>query len=563
MKFLCPSCKAKYQIGDDKVAGRSVRMKCRKCGYLISISKAVTEGSVSKKLSAVPPPPDAPPAPPPSAARRAAALASKPVAPPPRPPPRQNRPLAKSPLAPPARPAPRGGAVAAQPYAHHEPEPVPEPASRKNGNGASTHGAFTPGSTLVQHDDDERTVIAGIGTLAHTFAESVVGPDSSALVSSLASTDEWYVGINGVPVGPIRLSELRSKASVGAINTESLVWREGFEQWIPLANFPELVAIVEEGLSSARASLTPLSPAASPAVPPAAPRPEVYDPFSQPGALSDPFGGAATTRSPFGPEPSEVSSPLPLVTPLGPPTGLNLVTEPRVEMEDFLPPRRRGTSPFAWVAVGVAMLFGLTIGFVMFSKKPPEPVVKYVEVPAKGNETAPATSGEPGSETAGEVETDAGLIRVASNQRPGNTKGSEPKAGDPAKPLSGLQGLQGLSGTGPSSGPGSGSTSSGGGGQPLDSGSIQKTVGKYTGSVRRSCWQPALDARAKDAPTGARVNVTIVVAPSGSVQSVSTSGDPKGYPGLSSCIASRVRAWQFPASSGTTTVNVPFVFAAQ
>src|SRR4051812_45973485 len=38
MRFLCPSCKAKYQIGDDKVAGRPVRMKCRKCGYVIQIS---------------------------------------------------------------------------------------------------------------------------------------------------------------------------------------------------------------------------------------------------------------------------------------------------------------------------------------------------------------------------------------------------------------------------------------------------------------------------------------------------------------------------------------------
>src|SRR6187551_1040441 len=38
MKFLCPSCKAKYQIGDVKVAGRSVRMKCRKCGYVIQVS---------------------------------------------------------------------------------------------------------------------------------------------------------------------------------------------------------------------------------------------------------------------------------------------------------------------------------------------------------------------------------------------------------------------------------------------------------------------------------------------------------------------------------------------
>jgi len=57
--------------------------------------------------------------------------------------------------------------------------------------------------------------------------------------------------------------------------------------------------------------------------------------------------------------------------------------------------------------------------------------------------------------------------------------------------------------------------------------------------------------------------VTISVGPTGSVQNVTTSGDPKGYPGLAPCIAGRVRAWQFPATGGSTTVNVPFVFAAQ
>src|SRR3954467_12986977 len=38
MKFLCDNCKAKYQIGDDKVAGKAVRMKCRRCGHDIHVS---------------------------------------------------------------------------------------------------------------------------------------------------------------------------------------------------------------------------------------------------------------------------------------------------------------------------------------------------------------------------------------------------------------------------------------------------------------------------------------------------------------------------------------------
>src|SRR3954466_9349983 len=47
MKFLCENCKAKYQIADDKVAGRTVRMKCRKCGHMIEVEASVTETSVA------------------------------------------------------------------------------------------------------------------------------------------------------------------------------------------------------------------------------------------------------------------------------------------------------------------------------------------------------------------------------------------------------------------------------------------------------------------------------------------------------------------------------------
>lgn len=37
MKFLCGNCKAKYQIADEKVSGRTLRMKCRRCDHDILI----------------------------------------------------------------------------------------------------------------------------------------------------------------------------------------------------------------------------------------------------------------------------------------------------------------------------------------------------------------------------------------------------------------------------------------------------------------------------------------------------------------------------------------------
>ena len=46
MKFLCDNCKAKYQIPDEKIAGRNLRMKCRKCGEEIIIRGPKTVESV-------------------------------------------------------------------------------------------------------------------------------------------------------------------------------------------------------------------------------------------------------------------------------------------------------------------------------------------------------------------------------------------------------------------------------------------------------------------------------------------------------------------------------------
>ena len=76
-------------------------------------------------------------------------------------------------------------------------------------------------------------------------------------MSDLSPSDEWYVAINGVPVGPIRIAEVRRKAAIGAVTEESLCWQEGLDEWRPLRAFPELAAIVREAFTSGRSSLTP------------------------------------------------------------------------------------------------------------------------------------------------------------------------------------------------------------------------------------------------------------------------------------------------------------------
>jgi hypothetical protein len=92
---------------------------------------------------------------------------------------------------------------------------------------------------------------------------------------------------------------------------------------------------------------------------------------------------------------------------------------------------------------------------------------------------------------------------------------------------------------------------------------IQETVARYREQVQRLCWQPAQDARDSAAPSSARVSTSITIAASGSVLDVKAGGDPLGYPRLSECLLTQVRAWRFPAAKNATTANVPFVFAGE
>jgi hypothetical protein len=396
-----------------------------------------------------------------------------------------------------------------------------------------------PVTSFPDVDEDERTHIADAGALAGAFSLAVGGQSDANGPDSLSMpADEWFVGINGVPVGPIRLSELRSKAASGSVNRESLVWRDGFEDWRPLGTFPELSAIVDESLSSARASLTPFTP----------PVAQVLVPTASPA-------GTPAVPTPSSPEiEAYVGSGNGV-------TGAAVVTD---ELEAAGVPKRSGTSPAAWIAVAIALAFGLTIGFVLFNKNAKTvEVVKYVDRPVPGAASnvvaAPDTSVAVNDGTTAPADPKNSVKHgpsVAKTAAPTTTT-------EPDKGLPGLTNLPRLP-VGPKGPDVSGPSGSVSGTGQLDGAQIQSTVSRYTGSVKRACWQPALDTRDRDAPTTARVNVAITVQPSGSVSNaVVNGGDPKGYRGLSQCISSRVRGWQFPPSGDTTTVNVPFVFAAQ
>ncbi|MFO0586375.1 MAG: GYF domain-containing protein [Polyangiaceae bacterium] len=339
MKFICENCKAKYQIGDDKIAGRSVRMKCRRCGHLIQLSASVTEAShesdhavvdtsfvetgssssihtssllggahnhaaavaqlreepeeeatraMTREQRAALGVREAQTAPAPQPARAVVARpAPAPVAP-------------SAPRAPLGAPAPAqrplpGAPLGGAPAAPRAPLGAPAPAARPL-------GAPAPAVRSAPS--------AGVaGAFQKTLAEGTAPSEAHKAPTSghVPHGEDWYVGVGGVPLGPVRLAVIREKALAGAVHAESLVWREGFDEWQPLKNFPELLQIVEEAQAQRRPSTLPRAPTSGPHAP-SAPRPLGVTAPSPLGAK--PPGPAA----PFQPKATAVGVGIPAVT---------------------------------------------------------------------------------------------------------------------------------------------------------------------------------------------------------------------------------------------------------
>ncbi len=550
MRFLCEQCKAKYQIADEKVAGKTVRMKCRKCGHLIEVKAEVTETSVASKA---PEPPFG------EAGNEDATRVGMDV----------NAMMKLS-----AGTAPH---APTKPAAPARPGPAaPAPKSTL----ATSLASAKPQRASTRPD-----------ALAGAFQKSVQKEDDLGLLE-ISTSSEWYVAINGVPVGPVRVAELRRKAHAGAVTEESLVWQEGMEEWRPLKTVTELLAIVQEGMSGDRPSLvspepprpaprrtpsvhpTP-KPGPTPAPPHAHPtqrsnvislpsrlataeklEPErdaiaaQRDPFSVPASSERPSPAVAGVAiDPFAPN----VTPAPAATvgasapfaPLGAPS---LITE--------VPAKRPGPN---WIVIGMIVafgMFGMMAGIAVFFNKTPAPqpaptiVVTAAAPPTATGPTTAVNDTNPAPTTTGSGERQAVAANPGGRSTGGGSGPASTSTGKPVDPS--IAALLGGPGGGPSVG---GSGPGGGTGSALSQDAIEKVVQQRSAGVKRTCWE-----RGGGTESNVNVRVHLTIAASGGVQNASAEGND---PIVSKCIENAVRGWSFPPSSGPTTVDIPFHFLRQ
>ena len=196
MRFLCDSCRAQYMISDDKVGPRGVKVRCKKCGYVILVRRAEPAAANAE-----------PPAPPAQDGDHRGAVGAS---------------------------APSGGPGILQGVADEE-------------IGAVFDKALTPG-------DGQAAPAGEVGSAAGPEQqESLEQPggasfDDGAATAPAAQTaapaQDWFVAIDEKQVGPLAIENVRDLWNRGELAADSLCWRAGLPDWVALSETPELASVL-------------------------------------------------------------------------------------------------------------------------------------------------------------------------------------------------------------------------------------------------------------------------------------------------------------------------------
>jgi predicted Zn finger-like uncharacterized protein len=535
MKFLCGNCKAKYQIADEKVSGRTLRMKCRRCGHDILIDgHAMTP-------SAAPPAPAAAPAQAP--ARKPGASSVIPA-----PPPRSDA----------ARP-PAGG------------QPIRGAGSTRS----------RPPSALSQ--DFRRHVAAPPEVpqrsapydLWHVAIQDVpVGPmtrdELGRKVESGAVTAEslcWREGMDDWrPMGELaELSQLLRRTRDGSRSGRPPPRTRRDASGPMRAPEPDLD---DEGVEPTRAVAPPgppppVKPAAPPRSEPSLPLPA----FAQKAPLAAPLPPVAKPPSASQqlPHPAPVPAPVPSPEPIA---AVPTVVSPA---QMVAPPQAKSNQGL-YTGIAVGLLAGILLigGPVLYRNTwgSPAPAAQGAVAPVVSPTPSPAVVAAPDLQLEVPQPDIAAPEPDKTTSKPGTapvrtaTK-TEPRAGDTGPKLTDaerklLERMGGGEGGGPSlSNAGRPNREDTPSGPALTASQLMSVVQNNKVQLQR-CYETALRASGGKQDGAIKVTVNVTVGAAGSVKNVATEGN--GLSTMNDCLRTSVRRWRFPQSGGDSEFAFPLVF---
>ena len=197
MQFSCESCKTQLQIADEKVRGKRLIVRCKRCGAKISISDPAL-GAARPRLGAGPPA-FAPPA----------ASASSAVS--------RRRP------------------VSAQPSQPASAAPAERDSDTDSTRAMDSHLLE---QALQASKSDEPTL--------NDAAPSAAKPPPSRPAPESAGAPLWFAMLHGKQTGPLTRAELGARTDEGAIGPRTYLWKDGMNAWQRAKDLPELQGLFRQ-----------------------------------------------------------------------------------------------------------------------------------------------------------------------------------------------------------------------------------------------------------------------------------------------------------------------------
>jgi predicted Zn finger-like uncharacterized protein len=197
MQFSCDSCKTQLQIADEKVRGKRLIVRCKRCGAKITISDPALPA---------------------------------------------HKPAAARPAAPPASAPPRAAPAAAPAPAARAAAPAPEPLPQ--GGQTSQRDSDTESTRAMDSDMLEKALQASKADDPNAVTNGV--PAQKAPAPSAAGTGDapaWFAMLHGKQTGPLTRAELVTRTDEGAVGPRTYLWKEGMESWQRAKDLPELAGL--------------------------------------------------------------------------------------------------------------------------------------------------------------------------------------------------------------------------------------------------------------------------------------------------------------------------------
>jgi predicted Zn finger-like uncharacterized protein len=204
VKFLCDRCKTRYSIGDDRVRGKILKIRCKNCANVITVREGMSPEDDSVPGDAA------------ERARKAASAATEVLEP-------------AAAATGPSRPANEPAAPAGGPS-----RAVNEPAASRGGVRDPLAGVTGKRSTDVD-------TVRGLGrsnARSAATAPRSEGPAARAAAvarpAPAALEEEWYVSVDGEQAGPFSLAAAQRWVTQQPLDAELHCWSEGFDDWLPV-----------------------------------------------------------------------------------------------------------------------------------------------------------------------------------------------------------------------------------------------------------------------------------------------------------------------------------------